>query len=142
MSFTTVNCQECQTPFIPRTHNQKSCTEACYRTYYNKNIDPLRCPSRTPEGRRAKNLQRLYKLTVKEFDRILEEQDGACAICGEDEPTKKGWAVDHDHGCCPGAVTCGNCIRGILCSRCNQALGLFRDDQRVLRSALRYLEEG
>lgn len=48
-------------------------------------------------------------------------------------------AIDHDHSCCPGEITCGECIRGILCRRCNSGLGLFRDDWRIAQNAMKYL---
>lgn len=66
-------------------------------------------------------------ITEDEFDRMLERQNNACAMClqpfGDAYPQ-----VDHDHNCCPAAPdgharSCGKCIRGLLCFRCNTALG-------------------
>jgi hypothetical protein len=75
---------------------------------------------------------------------MLAGQGQACAMCRR--PFKKGERVcaDHDHACCPPspttAKTCGKCIRGLLCFRCNTALGyieLYRDraDAYLARSA-------
>jgi hypothetical protein len=51
-----------------------------------------------------------------------------------------GFHVDHDHACCPGTRSCGKCIRGMLCNRCNTGLGMFLDDPNRLRHAASYLE--
>ncbi len=47
-------------------------------------------------------------------------------------------SIDHDHACCPGSHSCGNCVRGVLCVSCNFVLG--RIDAGQLDSYLEYLE--
>lgn len=65
-----------------------------------------------------------YGITAEQFDELLEKQGGACALCGRTEPDHKfGWQLDHDHNCCPTkARSCGKCVRGILCFRCNNTV--------------------
>jgi hypothetical protein len=48
--------------------------------------------------------------------------------------------VDHDHACCAKATSCGKCIRGLLCSACNTALGMLRDDPRRISGLALYAE--
>ena len=61
-----------------------------------------------------------------------ESQDGGCTICRTDVPGGKGgWHLDHDHAT--------GQVRGILCHRCNLALGYFGDDRDRVRSAIEYL---
>lgn len=100
-----------------------------------------------PEAfRRSRNnivLRRQYGLTLDEVEALVEKQDGKCMICQkalEMKNGKKQYGVDHDHACCPGERSCGQCIRGILCHRCNWAIGLLDDDPRRLRRAALYLE--
>jgi transcription elongation factor Elf1 len=50
-----------------------------------------------------------------------------CVICGDEAPL----VVDHSHT--------NHKIRGMLCNRCNQGLGLFRDDPELLEYARIYL---
>lgn len=61
-----------------------------------------------------------------------------CDICGRNFPEGTGH-IDHDHACCPGQPSCGQCIRGVLCQKCNMALGLLNDDINILKSAINYL---
>lgn len=67
------------------------------------------------------NLQRRYKITAADYDRLLAEQSGRCRICGK-QPTRNRLHVDHDRACCPGSTSCGKCIRGLLCVSCNSKL--------------------
>lgn len=76
-------------------------------------------------------LIKLYGIGTEEYEKILAEQNGSCKICWA-EPTGKSLAVDHCH-------STGR-VRGLLCSRCNQALGLFNDDCDRLQRAIKYLE--
>jgi hypothetical protein len=58
-----------------------------------------------------------------------------CGICGSTEHLH----IDHSHNCCPKDKSCEKCRRGLLCSFCNRALGLFHDDPELLRRAADYL---
>lgn len=82
-----------------------------------------------------------YRLSREQYETILAKQNGLCAICGEQNTDGTRLAVDHDHRCCPRQKnSCGNCIRGLLCSRCNHCLGNARDRIEILESAISYLK--
>ena len=52
--------------------------------------------------------------------------------------------IDHDHACCPlgsDSSSCGRCVRGMLCHRCNVGIGFFRDNPDYLIAAAEYLAE-
>lgn len=77
--------------------------------------------------RRAYKLRR-FGLTQEQFDRLLNAQDNACGMCRTPFEEDQLIFIDHDHACCavsPGVQTkcCGKCVRGLLCFRCNTALG-------------------
>lgn len=77
-----------------------------------------------------------YGITKEQYDKKLEEQDGHCAICSATPQEVGVLCVDHDHSCCPGEKTCGKCLRALLCSRCNTAIGLLNDDvERIVKAA-------
>jgi len=52
-------------------------------------------------------------------DWMYESQDRACAGCKKPMPDAD-LEVDHDHDCCPSGWSCGRCVRGLLCHRCNK----------------------
>lgn len=75
---------------------------------------------------------RMYSLTPERFVEIITSP---CSICGGDDRIH----VDHDHACCSGEKSCGDCVRGALCSSCNLGLGAFKDDPGSLMAAIEYL---
>ena len=79
-----------------------------------------------------------YGLTIAAYDALAVSQGGRCAICRREE-VDGSLAVDHDHACCPGRRSCGQCVRGLLCRACNYALGLLDDDVTRIRAAAAYL---
>jgi hypothetical protein len=88
-----------------------------------------------PERKAAEregHLKRKYGITVADYERMLEAQNGVCAICGEPRPEERTLHIDHDHA--TGA------IRGLLCFRCNNALGDFREEYELFQRAADYLD--
>jgi hypothetical protein len=68
-----------------------------------------------------------YGITSKDFETMLEKQNGACAVCKK----KKKLCVDHDH-------ETGK-VRGLLCRACNTAIGNLGDSHEGLLNAAQYL---
>jgi len=88
-----------------------------------------------PEKMRAINaritLFRLHGLTPKHYEKLSAAQNGMCAICSVCPDPGKRLYIDHCHKT--------NRIRGLLCNRCNRAMGLFEDDPELLRKVIDYL---
>jgi hypothetical protein len=93
---------------------------------------------------RKRHLKVTYGLTEEEYNDRLTQQNNVCAVCGNPETRRAGRTVktignklmlhvDHNH-------TTG-VVRGLLCSSCNQALGLLGDNPNRIRSLLSYLEK-
>jgi hypothetical protein len=78
-----------------------------------------------------------YRLSINEYEKILENQGGGCLICSRNNGKM---VVDHDHSCCSQSKTCGKCIRGIICDQCNRAIGLIKDSPENAYSMYKYLK--
>lgn len=76
--------------------------------------------------RRCK-LRKNYGLSQSDYDKLLASQGGHCRFC---EATEK-LCVDHDHNCCSGEKSCGKCVRFLLCTRHNVALGKLENEKNV-----------
>lgn len=115
--------------------------------YKNKNtLTGLQCHCKECAGKRdekykdkktASCWQRRYGISVEEYQRLFDEQNGVCAICGQPETkiykgTMARLAVDHDHET--------GTIRGLLCNGCNTGLGHFKDNPKLLEGAINYLK--
>ena len=75
-------------------------------------------------------LMRTYGITMEDVDRMLSEQEHKCAVCLSDFTETP--CVDHCHT--------NKHVRGLLCNKCNQALGLLGDSTDNLIRAIKYLE--
>lgn len=92
-----------------------------------------------PERHRRAVLKHRYGITPELYDVMLTAQGGGCAICKTKEPRGKStefFSVDHDHGCCPGPRSCGQCVRGLLCIRCNNSVGWFEEHRSEMAAYL------
>ena len=75
-------------------------------------------------------------------EKLTKEQNNKCAICLIDQSElSKSLSVDHDRKCCLGEKSCGKCIRGLLCSNCNFAIGLLKDNEVIIQMAYKYITE-
>lgn len=92
----------------------------------------------TDRGRRAvlaNARQRKYGVSAAQFARIFAAQNSCCAICKVNKPGGRdnAWQLDHSHAT--------GKPRGILCVRCNLALGHFKDKPELLEAAGKYLAQ-
>lgn len=76
---------------------------------------------------------RTYRITKQQLIELLTQP---CSICGATE----NLSIDHDHSCCAGSKSCGNCVRGTVCGRHNRMLGQLGDNPENLLRAAEYLE--
>jgi len=74
-------------------------------------------------------LKKKYSMTRQQYEQMMTSQDGKCLICRE----KAKLVVDHDHATRE--------VRGLLCRKCNTALGLLRDSPLLANQAMVYLLE-
>ena len=96
--------------------------------------------ARTPEARRDFHLRRAHKITLQQYKEMYSAQEGKCKICQTKEEDELKLQVDHDHKCCPTkAWSCGKCIRGLLCAKCNRGLSFFNDDPALFSAAIKYI---
>ena len=106
----------------------KSCKTAATVRY---NLDPANWEKRKFQQWKWL-LKTKFNITPEQYQKMLDGQDGRCAICGNPPKTRR-LAVDHDHK--------SRKIRGLLCMRCNyNLLGQTRGTAKLFRSAADYLE--
>lgn len=138
-------CRDCGiikpiTEYYRTTYKKKECyhtnCKSCYIKRNQERYDPIK--------QRDNNLKRLYgkQFGIDEYNKLLQEQDFRCAICGTDDTKgrKSGrgggvdvFYVDHDH-------KTGK-VRGLLCNICNRTMGYVGENSSVLEEMIKYLQK-
>jgi hypothetical protein len=98
-----------------------------------------------PKEYKAQLNERYYKrhhLTLEQFTEMFNKYDGKCWSCKDPPLAGDRLQIDHDHACCDKSFSCGKCVRGLLCRRCNTGLGSFKDDQCLMLAGIEYLKQG
>lgn len=139
-------CQPCLVAYYAEWHSRPE--NKTKRAEYTR-----KSRTSTPEAReraahnRLRDRCRAYGITPDRYKQMFAEQGGKCAICSRTPADNgKALAIDHDHRCCPEPQqSCGRCVRGLLCSPCNVAVGYFENEatreacrayvERTLRTA-------
>ena len=101
----------------------KPCANRYNRAQFQKHKDNWQ------QTRKAYHRLWKYGITLDEYETLLQSTNGECQVCNQIRPL----VLDHDH-------ETGK-VRGILCAKCNSALGLFGDSVANLKQAIAYLEE-
>ena len=123
-----------------RKHHAKGLCRSCYEKTYQgeakSKVSKKYWEDNKEELYRRKQNGRLLKLgwTQKSVEKAKLEQNNRCAICGRVFINSKAMHADHEHVVPP-------IPRGLLCSCCNHALGLFQDSPAILRMAADYVEK-
>lgn len=144
MDIVTKSCNVCKekkplTSFRSRGGKERhllksSCNECLYKkhkSWTEKNIETVRKYRAKDKWTLKKRCAR-HGTTPEEFWSIYEEQDGTCPICDQAIEAENS-AIDHNH-------KTGE-VRGILCKKCNRALGLFGDNPETMFRGFTYLKE-
>ena len=117
------NCKECRSAITKKFHKKLG------REEYSRRF-------------KTAHLRINYGITLDQYNEMLKKQNGVCCICKGAEtyscPQTKfkgirntGFSVDHNH-------TTG-IIRGLLCRKCNSAIGYFKEDPLIMERAIKYL---
>lgn len=111
----------------------KSC--GCYRKRTGADHPNFRHGlTQTADYQYNQSLKKRYGLTFEAYELLCEMQNHVCAICGNKQNDKRGTrlVVDHCHTT--------KRIRGLLCNKCNRAIGLLRENTNVMRQAINYIK--
>lgn len=99
-----------------------------------RTLSDRRARAADPDKYRDQELRRKYGITLEQYNQMLDDQGGLCALC-EKPPVvgkHKVLCVDHCHDT--------NRVRKLLCSECNIGLGKFKDDPALLIAAAEYVQ--
>jgi|SRR5215831_5457267 len=84
-----------------------------------------------PEAKRGYRLKHLYGISIEQYNQMLEDQGGVCAICRQECRTGKALAVDHNSET--------EQVRGLLCRACNGGIGSMGYSVENIERAAAYL---
>lgn len=82
---------------------------------------------------RNKSFKYKYGITLEQYEQMLINQNNCCITCKNEFNDENKPDVDHNH-------KTGK-VRGILCHRCNLAIGYLREDEDILWNVLEYLKQ-
>lgn len=136
MSIGEQKCPKCgETKPLPDFHNSpvsKSGRASYCKICHKENVREWKLCATVKEKNLDVYLKYKYGLSLEEYNETLEKQGGVCAICKKHD-TKVRLHVDHCHST--------QIFRGLLCTKCNQGLGSFKEDEEALKNAVVYLQK-
>ncbi len=106
----------------------------------------LRRSGERVEMDRLRMALRNHRLTEARYLELRRQQEDLCGACHEplDFVSPYAVSIDHDHSCCDrrtpsGIVSCGECVRGLLCRSCNLGIGAIEKQRAKWPLWIEYL---
>jgi hypothetical protein len=119
-------CRECRI-LATANHHAKAESKKKHRDWYNRKYKDIS---------EDKRMKKQYGISLEDYKKMSELQKGLCLICKKPEltflnQTARKLSIDHCH-------KTGK-VRGLLCQKCNMAIGIFSESEDILNSAIKYL---
>lgn len=114
------------------TGGRRNYCKQCHSKYVTEYV------KNNPSKRSKQSPKRKFKrhgLAEDSYLMLFNKYNGMCHACKERDAIN----IDHDHSCCPGPYSCGKCVRGVLCTQCNTALGLLQDSPKKIQNLIEYI---
>ncbi len=109
------------------------------KTHYDKNQEKMNDKNKKyyQDNKRdwhERVIKSKHKMSKEEYQRLYTDANSSCQICGTPEiELQKKLCIDHSH------IT--EEVRGLLCHKCNTAIGMFFDDPNLIEKAALYLRQ-
>ena len=98
---------------------------------YDK-IYQIKNEAKRSEQKKWYHLKKTYKITERQYNDMFNKQSGYCAICGTHQSKLNHTLhIDHNHKT--------KKIRGLLCYKCNHALGLINESPKLCDKLKQYI---
>lgn len=108
----------------------KICQSQNAKNYYIINKKSLKIfSSKEKKSNENQRLNRIYNITMEDYNNMYNNQNGKCLIC---EESFEKLCIDHDH-------KTGK-VRGLLCRNCNGGIGLLKENIHIIKNSLNYLK--
>lgn len=126
-------CKKCTKVSVKKYQDEnKIIINEKQRKFYKNNSDRIKQDvkdwhKRNPDWQKNYDLQRTYGITLEQYNELVKEQNGLCAICKK----PKKLHVDHNHKTSK--------VRKLLCGSCNTAIGLLNEDTEIMKNCIEYL---
>lgn len=123
-----------------RPHQARGLCKSCYLTVLGRENPALakQCAEYNKRYRMTHldyywnwHLEYHHGITSEQYSRVLERQDGRCAICKRLPSPDRRLNVDHDHKT--------GTIRGLLCDKCNLLVGRIENNAELMPVLMAYL---
>ena len=131
------HCKDCNAKLLKTTEklvwsgtkNRRKIRAPKCKSCFSKDVLTRRKRKYGLQANKIIHLKTRYGLTLEEYEAFCDLRNNQCELCG----STRLLHIDHDH-------KTGE-LRGLLCNKCNQGLGLFNDSSDLIQKAYEYLKK-